>query len=138
MVENINSDILALTIGKNVTTYRTLRKIDVKVAAKDLEIDPEVLQAIEKGNYQDLTLVLIIRMANYFNVTLPQMLELQIVQVFNYSQNILPGERAVTLTIEQTEGYKVYINDLKEAILAKDEKIKELESKLANAVEGEE
>lgn len=131
MLERIDLDILALTIGKNISLYRSFRKEAIEVTAKELNVDVETLTEIEKGAYPELNLSLIVDIANCFNVTLQQLFNLQIIQVFNHSQNVLPGERKVVLKNEQKEGYTFYINDLKEAIFQKEEKIKELELKLA-------
>lgn len=131
MLERIDLDILALTIGKNISLYRSFRKEAIEVTAKELNLDVETLTAIEKGTYSGLDLSLIVDIANYFNVSLQQLFNLQIIQIFNHSQNVLPGERKVVLKNEQREGYTFYINDLKEVIFQKEEKIKELELKLA-------
>ncbi|MFC0318677.1 MULTISPECIES: helix-turn-helix domain-containing protein [Olivibacter] len=131
MLDKIDLDILALTIGKNISAYRTFRKEAIEVTARELNLDIETLQEIEKGAFSGLNLNLIVDIANYFNVTLQQLLNLQIVQVFNHSQNVLPGERKVILKNEQRDGYTFYINDLKEVIFQKEEKIKELELKLS-------
>lgn len=69
-------------------------------------------------------LSLILDICNYYECTLQQALDLQIIQVFNNSQNITAGDWEVTLTNSIKDGYVKYINHLKEEITELKNKLK--------------
>lgn len=131
----IDFEILLLTAGRNIKIYRSFLKEDISVTANELGISVSNLEEIEQGAFKGITLELITRIANYLNINLQLLFDLQIVQVFNNSQNILPGERTVTLKNEQAAGYKLYIADLKENNIGLQHKVIQLETELKSLVD---
>jgi transcriptional regulator with XRE-family HTH domain len=115
---NNNIDIIALIriAGRNIEALRTIKKKSVESLAQELGLTKEELIGIEKGTVEDLSLKKLSEIGNYFNCTLQQLLDLQIVQILNHSQYIAGGDREVKYTQELKGGYDEYIKHLKEEI----------------------
>lgn len=105
---------LIRTAGRNIQTLRINKKLSIEVLAEEIDISAEELENIESGQANDLSFSKVVIIANYFNTSLQELLELQIVQIFNNSQNITAGDREVSYTNHLKDGYEVYINHLKE------------------------
>ncbi|MCW2258948.1 MULTISPECIES: helix-turn-helix domain-containing protein [Sphingobacterium] len=115
---NNNIDIIALIriAGRNIEALRNIKKKSVESLAQELGLTKEELIGIEEGIVEDLSLKKLSEIANYFNCTLQQLLDLQIVQILNHSQYIAGGDREVKYTQELKGGYDEYIKHLKEEI----------------------
>ena len=105
---------LIRTTGRNIQTLRINKKLPIGVLAEEIDISAEELENIESGQVNDLSFSKVVIIANYFNISLQELLDLQIVQIFNNSQNITAGDREVSYTNHLKDGYEVYINHLKE------------------------
>lgn len=112
--------------GRNIQTLRINKKLSIELLAKETNVSVEELVNIESGQVDDLSLSVVVLIANYFNASLQEILDLQIVQIFNHSQNITAGDRQVSYTNHVKDGYEVYINHLKEENLELRKKIEEL------------
>lgn len=97
--------------------------MSLELLATELDMSVEELQDIELGKVTDISLGKLTEIANYFNCSLQQLLDLQIVQILNNSQNISGGDRQVTYTNEAKAGYEAYITHLKEEIVELKSKI---------------
>ncbi|MCW2260326.1 MULTISPECIES: helix-turn-helix domain-containing protein [Sphingobacterium] len=115
---NNTIDIIALIriAGRNIEALRNIKKKSVESLAQELGLTKEELIGIEEGTVEDLSLKKLSEIANYFNCTLQQLLDLQIVQILNHSQYIAGGDREVKYTQELKGGYDEYIKHLKEEI----------------------
>lgn len=122
---NNKIDLVSLirTVGKNIQTLRINKKLSIEVLAEEIDISAEELENIESGQVNDLSFSKIVIIANYFNTSLQELLGLQIVQIFNNSQNITAGDREVSYTNHLKDGYEIYINHLKEENLELRKKI---------------
>ena len=125
---NNKIDLVSLirTVGRNIETLRNIKKMSLELLANELNLTVQELDDIEQAKVRDLPLGLVTEIANYFHCTLQQILDLQLIQVLNNSQNIVGGDRQVTYTNEVKDGYEIYINHLKEENLELKEKIKSL------------
>lgn len=121
--QKLDKTVILRIFGQNIKDIREYRKISEETVANDLGITETEIKNIEEGSDSELRFELMIEICNYYNCTLQQALDLQIVQVFNNSQNITAGDRKVSLTNKHKDGYLEYINHLKE-------EISELKSKL--------
>lgn len=115
---NNNIDIIALIriAGRNIESLRNIKRISIEFLARELGLTNDELIRIEEGTVDDLSLKKLSEIANYFNCTLQQLLDLQIVQILNHSQYIAGGDREVKYTQELRGGYDEYIKHLKEEI----------------------
>ena len=115
---NNNTDLTALirTAGQNIASLRNIKKKSIESLANDLNLTTQELIEIEEGTVSDLSLKRLTEIANYFNCTLQQILDLQIIQILNHSQYIVGGDKEVKYTNELRDGYESYINHLKEEI----------------------
>ncbi|ERJ61219.1 helix-turn-helix domain-containing protein [Sphingobacterium paucimobilis] len=117
MIDNrIDLVVLFRKAGKNIAALRNIRKLSLEKLASELKITIDQLKAIEEGEDINLSLGKFVEIANYFNCTLQQILDLQIYQVLNHSQYIAGGDRDVHYTNELKGGYEVYTNYLKDEI----------------------
>lgn len=115
---NNNTDLIALIriAGKNIASLRNIKKKSIESLANELDLTTQELIEIEEGTVSDLSLKRLTEIANYFNCTLQQILDLQIIQILNHSQYIVGGDKEVKYTNELKDGYEIYINHLKEEI----------------------
>lgn len=122
---NNKIDLISLirTAGRNIQTLRMNKKLSIELLAKEIDVPIEELLNIESGQVDDLSFTVVVLIANYFNASLQELLDLQIVQIFNQSQNITAGDRQVSYTNHVKDGYEVYINHLKEENLELRKKI---------------
>lgn len=117
---------LIRTAGRNIQTLRINKKLSIEVLAEEIDISAEELENIESGQVNDLSFSKVVIIANYFNISLQELLDLQIVQIFNNSQNITAGDREVSYTNHLKDGYEVYINHLKEENLELRKKVEDI------------
>lgn len=115
--QKLDKTVILRIFGQNIKGIRENRIISEETAANDLGITETELKNIEEGTHSELRFELMIEICNYYDCTLQQALDLQIVQVFNNSQNITAGDRKVSLTNKTKDGYLDYIAHLKEEII---------------------
>ncbi|OJW79592.1 MAG: hypothetical protein BGO69_12750 [Bacteroidetes bacterium 46-16] len=116
MKETINSQTLRITIGKNLSVFRHLKGEKQDVPADAINVKASVISRIETGTYESFTLDQLIGLCNHYEVTLQQVLELEITQIFTYSQNNQPGTSSNTQTNEVAAGYLLHIQYLKDEL----------------------
>ncbi len=102
-----------VTIGKNLHTIRHAAKKTLEGVAADLSITHSSLSKIENGRYPGLGLGLLLKICDYYSVSLEQVLDIKGSQIFNYSQNINQPTGNHTLTNQLSEGYQVAITGYK-------------------------
>jgi|GEM_PF-913658 len=131
----INFEVLLKTIGHNLRIIRTARNETLEGVAAALNTTHATLSNIENGNYHSLKLEVLIALCNYYRVTLQQVMDLEMVQLFQITQN---NENGTTGNImkqavgsqgtvnDMTEGFKLYIGYLTGEV----ERLRKLISKL--------
>lgn len=115
---NFNNDVntVFITIGKNLHTVRHSLKLTLENVASEVDITHPVLSKIENGRYPGLSLALLIKLCNYYKITLAQVLDIEGHQIFNYSQYINQPTGNHTMSNNIADGYEEAIKALKEQI----------------------
>jgi transcriptional regulator with XRE-family HTH domain len=111
----INFDTLLKTIGHNLRIIRTARNETLEGVAPALNTTHPTLSHIENGNYRSLKLEQLVALCNYYGVTLQQVMDLEMIQFFEFTQKVEPGTTGNTLKQsfnDLAEGYKLYIGYL--------------------------
>ncbi|ERJ61220.1 helix-turn-helix domain-containing protein [Sphingobacterium paucimobilis] len=104
------------TIGKNLHTVRHSLKLTLEAVAIELDITHPVLSKIENGRYPGLSMVLLIKLCDFYSITLAQVLNIEGHQIFNYSQYINQPSGNHTMTNNIADGYEQAIQALKEHV----------------------
>jgi transcriptional regulator with XRE-family HTH domain len=114
----INFDVLLKTIGHNIRIIRTARNETLEGVAATLNTTHATLSNIENGNYHPLKLEMLVSLCNYYHVTLQQVMDLEMIQYFQITQNNESGTTVMKqvgtqgAAYDYTEGYKMYIGYL--------------------------
>jgi len=133
----INFDVLLKTIGHNLRIIRTARNETLEGVAAALNTTHATLSNIENGNYNSLKLEVLIALCNYYRVTLQQVMDLEMIQYFEFNQKVETGTTVMKqvgtqgAAYDYTEGYKMYIGYLTQEV----ERLRKLISKLPAAPE---
>lgn len=113
--ENSVNEIFA-TIGKNLHTVRHSLKLTLEAVAIELDVTHPVLSKIENGRYPGLSMTLLIKLCDFYSITLAQVLDIEGHQIFNYSQYINQPSGNHTMTNNIADGYEQAIHALKEHV----------------------
>lgn len=107
-----SSDIssLLIKIGKNLHTIRNSRKETLQSVADSVGSTHPVLSKVENGRYRNLQLELLLKLCDYYNVALHQVMELDLSTIFNVT-NYGEGSQKL-IGQELASGYKLYIQQL--------------------------
>ncbi len=116
----INFDTLLKTIGHNLRIIRTARNETLEGVAPALNTTHATLSHIENGNYTSLKLEMLIALCNYYRITLQQVMDLEMIQFFEFTQHNENGTigsmmrpvGTTTTVNDLAEGYKLYIGYL--------------------------
>ncbi|OKS89653.1 helix-turn-helix domain-containing protein [Mucilaginibacter polytrichastri] len=113
--EVIPGDLLR-TIGKNLFTIRTDKKEEIKSVASALEIKPEIIEKIENGMHE-LPLIILVKLCNHYNVTIQQVLELEISQIYHFTQTNSAGNNHKQYVVnDHTNGYELLVDQLQSEV----------------------
>lgn len=110
-MKQIDLNHLLTIIGKNLHTIRNARKETLQAVASEIGITHPIISKIENGRYPNLQLILLIKLCNYFNVTLQQVLSLEIANIFQLTQHNKDGSQKL-IGQEIATGYDLYIQQL--------------------------
>ncbi|WP_344827136.1 helix-turn-helix domain-containing protein [Rurimicrobium arvi] len=107
MPKPIDLEDLFKTIGENFHTIRNARKEKLDVAAEAVGVSHPVLSRIENGRYSGLSVELLVKLCNHYQVKLQQILGLEVMQVFNLSQSAESGSSSTLKQVvnDVAEGY---------------------------------
>lgn len=106
---------LLITIGNNLHTIRNVRKETLQNVAHAIGISHPVISKIENGRSENLTLNLLISLCNHYEVSLQQILSLEISQIFQLNSNHNEGEQRL-IGQEVADGYKDEIKYLRSLV----------------------
>ena len=129
-MKNIDINALIVTIGQNLHTIRNARKETLQSVAAHIEITHPIISKIENGRYNNLQLNLIVKLCNHYNVTLQQVLSLDVANIFQLTQHNKDGSQKL-IGQEVSTGYDLYIQQLKNENKYLKEQIQLLMNKLA-------
>jgi DNA-binding Xre family transcriptional regulator len=135
MIKDINVEEQLIKIGHNLHTIRNYKKEKLEGVAKSIGITHSVLSKIENGRYDGLTVTLLIKLCNHYQVTLQQVLELGLTQIYTKSQINETGTANNTLkniehevssgyekAIEQNVSEIAYLRKKLDELLAREDK----------------
>lgn len=114
-MENNDNEIF-ITIGKNLHTVRHSLKLTLEAVASEIDITYPVLSKIENGRYTGLSIALLKKLCTYYKITIPQVLDIEGHQIFNYSQYINQPTGNHSMTNNIADGYELAIQSLKEQV----------------------
>ncbi|MDR2206932.1 MAG: helix-turn-helix domain-containing protein [Flavobacteriaceae bacterium] len=112
---SINISTLLTKIGKNLHTIRNSRKETLQSVAASIGITHPILSKVENGRYKTLQLGLLIKLCSYYEVSLQQIMELDMATIFQIS-NYGEGSQKL-IGQELAAGYELYIKQLQQEIL---------------------
>jgi transcriptional regulator with XRE-family HTH domain len=102
---------LLKTIGQNLHTIRNARKETLQAVASDIGTTHPVISKIENGQSKNLTLSLLIKLCNHYNIPLHQVLSLEIANIFQLTQHNKSGSQKI-IGQEVASGYDLFIRQL--------------------------
>lgn len=122
-MKTINHIALLTSIGKNLHTIRNSRKETLQSVASSIGVTHPIISKVENGNYKTLQLGFLIKLCNHYEVSLQQIMELDLSTVFHIS-NYGEGSQKL-IGQELSSGYELYIQQLhKEIEYLKEQNIK--------------
>jgi transcriptional regulator with XRE-family HTH domain len=121
MAKQLSTSELLETIGRNLHSIRNARKETLQAVAQAIGITHPVISKIENGRNENLSLALLVKLCNHYEVTLQQIMSLEISQIFQLTQHNGEGNHKL-VGQESGEGYKeeiAYLRSLLEKHLIK-------------------
>jgi len=128
----VNINELLKVIGENFHSIRNIQKKTLETVASEIGVKHPVLSRIENGRYEGLSMALLVRLCNIYQVSLEQILGMKNMQVFHLSQNAAPGnatnnmkqvvndtENGYSLALEQARDEIKYLRGLLESRMGK-------------------
>lgn len=101
---------LLTTIGHNLHTIRNARKETLQGVAVSIGITHPIISKIENGRYENLQLNLLVKLCNHYNITLQQVLSLEVANIFQLTNNGKGHQKLIGQ--ELSAGYELYIQQL--------------------------
>lgn len=109
-MKHIDTNALLTTIGRNLHTIRNARKETLQAVASEIGVTHPIISKIENGRYPNIQLNLLIKLCNHYKVTLQQVFELEVTNIFQLTNN---GEGHQKLIGQElSSGYDLYIQQL--------------------------
>ena len=120
MSKTIEIASLFKTIGKNLYAIRNARRETQEGVAATIGIKHPVISKIENGQY-NLTIEMLVKLCNHYEVTIQQVMDLEITQIFHFTQRNESGTHNNTLkqsnvSNDLSEGYQHLIAHYKAEI----------------------
>lgn len=105
-----------LKIYANIKNFRELKKITREQMASELEISVSGYGKIERGEI-DVSLSKLFKIASALGVTVQQILDFQVVNVFNYTDSQVQTHNAKSKMIIHTDSYlEKYVKILEQEV----------------------
>jgi len=109
-MKKIDVGALLTTIGQNLHTIRNARKETLQAVASEIGITHPIISKIENGRYPSLQLNLLLKLCNHYNITLQQVLSLEVANIFQLTNNGEGHQKLIGQEI--SSGYELYIQQL--------------------------
>lgn len=123
MIKSINAEELRIKIGHNLATIRTWKKEKQEGVAKDLGIAAGTLSKIETGQYEGLTIDMLVNLCNHYKTTLAEVFDLGLTTVYNTTQPITVNSGGIAhptnlkqVQHELSEGYLIAMKQANDEI----------------------
>lgn len=110
-MNTIDISSLLLSIGNNLHTIRNARKETLKAVAASIGVTHPIISKVENGRYPNLQLGLLVKLCNHYNVSLQQILSLEVANIFQLTQHNNEGNQRL-IAQELATGYDLYIKQL--------------------------
>jgi DNA-binding XRE family transcriptional regulator len=115
--QDVIPDELLKTIGRNLSKIRSDKDEEIKVVSNAIEVKPEVIEKIENGLHE-LPLTILIKLCNHYNVTIQQVLELEVSQIYHFTQTNSAGNNHKQYVVnDHTNGYELLVEQLQSEVL---------------------
>ncbi len=128
-MKSIELNSLLTTIGKNLHTIRNARKETLQAVASNIDITHPIISKIENGRYTNLSIKLLTKLCNYYDISLQQVFSLEVANIFQLTQHNNDGSQKL-IGQEVASGYDLYIQQLKSENNYLKEQIKTLLDKI--------
>ncbi|MGJ1261089.1 helix-turn-helix domain-containing protein [Sphingobacterium spiritivorum] len=116
MNNKISTEELLSTIGRNLSAIRNAKRETQDGVARSIGVTHPVVSKIENGQY-NVTLDLLTKLCNHFNVTLEQVLDFESSQVFYFTQKNQTGDHHKQYVYhEHTDGYDILVKQLQSEV----------------------
>lgn len=109
------ADILQ-TIGANLHSIRNARKETLQAVASALSVSHPIISKIENGRYETLSVTMLVKLCNHYEVTLQQILSLDQYTIFQLTQHNDNGTNHRLIGQELADGYMQSIEQYKSEI----------------------
>lgn len=110
-MNTIDISSLLLTISNNLHTIRNARKETLKAVAVSIGVTHPIISKVENGRYPNLQLGLLVKLCNHYNVSLQQILSLEVANIFQLTQHNNEGNQKL-IAQELATGYDLYIQQV--------------------------
>ncbi|OKS89654.1 helix-turn-helix domain-containing protein [Mucilaginibacter polytrichastri] len=109
-------DEVLISLGRNLSAIRNAKRETQYGVAKSIGLTHPVVSKIESGAY-NITLELLIKLCNHFDVTLQQVLNLDTNQIFYFTQKNQTGNHHKQYVVhELADGYDILIAQLQSEV----------------------
>lgn len=113
MNNQIEINKLLTTLGQNFHTIRNARKETLQAVAANIGVTHPIISKIENGRYKNLQLNLLVKLCNYYNISLQQAFSLEVANIFQLTQHNKAGNQKL-IGQEVSAGYDLYIQQLQD------------------------
>jgi len=86
-MKTIDISSLLTIIGHNLHTIRYARKETLQAVAASIGITHPIISKIENGRYENLQLNLLVKLCNHYNISLQQVLSLEVANIFQLTNH---------------------------------------------------
>ncbi|MGJ1261090.1 helix-turn-helix domain-containing protein [Sphingobacterium spiritivorum] len=108
---------LLKSIGRNLLSFRTDKGEEVGVVAKNVGIKPAILEKIEAGTLP-VSLDILVNLTNYYKVSLQQVLDLGVSQIYHFTQTNSAGNNHKQYVVnDHTNGYELLVDQLQKEVV---------------------
>lgn len=102
-------------IGENLHTIRNARKETLQSVAKSIGITHPVLSKIENGRSDNLSLALLLKICNYYKISMQQVMAIESATIFQLTQHNQDGSQKL-IGQEIGNGFELCIKQYQEEI----------------------
>ncbi len=106
----LNISLLLINIGQNLHTIRNARKETLQSVAASIGVTHPILSKVENGRYKTLQIDLLIKLCNHYQVSLQQIMELDVATIFQITNHGEGNQKLIGQEI--ATGYELYIQQL--------------------------
>lgn len=114
--EEINEDDVLQKVGQALFMLRSEKRITLESVSDSIGVSHSVVSKIENGRYPNVSLALLIKFANHYKTSLTNIIPLENIQIFHFSQHDNSGGSFSQIANESKEGFLLSIEQYKEEV----------------------